>query len=462
MKFVRLTVALASVLGFGRAYAFHDGGVAYCEGCHTMHNSTGNMSVRSGGTVDNGVKYLLRGSDQSSTCLSCHANAATGSYHIMTWPTPNWAGGAAPVNFSPGGDFSWLTSPVRTAPTGSHATPPAPQRLGHNVIAADYVSGAFGIADPQLITAPGGTYAAANLTCVSCHDPHSNARIIDSSGTIQHTALGSVALPIAGSGSYGATPVTTTTGTTTTTVAAVGVYRLLGGIGYVPASYTGGPTFKADPPVAVAPSTYNRSEAATQTRVAYGRGMSEWCANCHVNIHTTVSDGQSAPFIHPAGSTALLGQSANLAGTATTNAAIYNAYKASGDLSGNQTSSYLSLVPFEEGTGNIATLLGHAVTDNSQLGGPTTGNENVMCLSCHRAHASGFGSMTRYSVTGDEFVTIAGAWPGKDRADVSSAMGIQYSDNWTQAQYTAAMYNYPATSFAYDQRVLCNKCHAKD
>ncbi|HUJ25225.1 MAG TPA: cytochrome C [Myxococcales bacterium] len=447
-----------AALGFApNAFAFHDGGVAYCEGCHTMHNSQNGATIRTGGTVGQGVKYLLKGSDQSSTCLTCHANAATGSYHIMTWPVPNWAGGLAPINFTPGGDFAWITSPNRTSPTGSHSTPAKSQHLGHNVIAADYVSGAFGVADPDIATAPGGTYAAANLMCISCHNPHPNGRVVDSSGTIAYNTLGGTPVaPITGSGSYGAIA---------TATEAVGVYRLLGGVNYAPLSYVGAPKFTADPPVAVAPSTYNRTEAATQTRVAYGKGMSEWCANCHTNIHTSVSDGQSAPYIHPAGATALLSQTANLSGTATTNAAIYTAYKSSGDLSGNQTSSYLSLVPFEEGTGNIATLASHAVIDNSQLGGPITGNENVMCLSCHRAHASGFGSMTRWAATGDEFITIAGAWPGKDRTDADSAEGIAYSDNWTQAQYTAAMYNYPATTFGGatgQNRSLCNKCHAKD
>jgi len=242
------------------------------------------------------------------------------------------------------------------------------------------------------------------------------------------------------------------------------VYRLLGGNGYKPLSYTGGPLFTADPPVAVAPATYNQSEASAQVHVAYGKGMSEWCGNCHTNIHTTVSDGQSSPFIHPAGSTALLSQSANLAGATTTNAAIYNAYQGSGDLSGTGAAAYLSLVPYEVNTGSLATLQGlatNAAPTPAQAAGPT-GSENVMCLSCHRAHASGFGSMTRFSVTGDEFITIASQWPGKDRTDSNSAAGIAYSDNWSQAQYSAAMYNQPATKFAYDQRVLCNKCHAKD
>ena len=41
MKFHTL-IAVAAIATFGfapKAMAFHDGGVAYCDGCHTMHNS---------------------------------------------------------------------------------------------------------------------------------------------------------------------------------------------------------------------------------------------------------------------------------------------------------------------------------------------------------------------------------------------------------------------------------------
>lgn len=37
--------ALLTLAASGSAFAFHDGGVAYCEGCHTMHNSTGNAAM---------------------------------------------------------------------------------------------------------------------------------------------------------------------------------------------------------------------------------------------------------------------------------------------------------------------------------------------------------------------------------------------------------------------------------
>ena len=113
MKGLRLSLmvlaAIFLALGFsGMAYAFHAGGVAECEGCHTMHNSLNGSALTKNTPVGVTNNYLLIGSDASSTCLNCHAADASepGSYHIMTYPVPG--AGSAPVNNSPGGDFAWL------------------------------------------------------------------------------------------------------------------------------------------------------------------------------------------------------------------------------------------------------------------------------------------------------------------------------------------------------------------
>jgi hypothetical protein len=223
--------------------------------------------------------------------------------------------------------------------------------------------------------------------------------------------------------------------------------------------------FNANPPVAVAPSTYNQTEATNDVRVAYGSGMSEWCANCHRNIHNDNVNAANTGLIHPAGNGAKLAATANdLNGNAngTTIAAIYNAYKKSGDLTGVSTGSYTSLVPYEEGQTDLVKLSAHAKNDGTATDGPsaTGATENVMCLSCHRAHASGWSSMTRWNNKA-EFLTIEGGYPGTDAASVE-AQGFTYHQGYTQAQYAAAMYDRPATQYAVAQRSLCNKCHAKD
>ncbi len=70
-----LAAALMLLFAASNSQAFHSGGVAECSGCHSMH------APKAGGS------FLLVGTDPSSTCLSCHQNAAdTGpsSYHIST------------------------------------------------------------------------------------------------------------------------------------------------------------------------------------------------------------------------------------------------------------------------------------------------------------------------------------------------------------------------------------------
>jgi hypothetical protein len=66
--------------------------------------------------------------------------------------------------------------------------------------------------------------------------------------------------------------------------------------------------------------------------------------------------------------------------------------------------------------------------------------------------------MTRWN-NAAEFITVAGAWPGTDAA---TSDGVSYSNGMNTATYQAAMYDRPAGNYAYAQRSLCNKCHAKD
>ena len=114
-----------------------------------------------------------------------------------------------------------------------------------------------------------------------------------------------------------------------------------------------------------------------------------------------------------------------------------------------QSTSYTSMVPFENGTTIIATLSARASNTGSpaSAAGPITGTENVMCLSCHRAHSTGFTSMSRWDNTAD-FITTSGVF--------QTGIGL------TAAEYQAAMYDRNPAIYATYQRSLCNKCHAKD
>jgi hypothetical protein len=389
---------------------FHNGGTGNCQGCHTTPPE-------------------LKGYDPGSTCLSCH-QAPLG----LAQPTGNYVasdamGSIICAQLSPGGDFCWLKKSYSwtSGMTGARVDETsAGEGHGHNIIAMEFDYNA----DTKHVMAPGGSYRADNLSCISCHDPHGSYRRL-SDGTIRRDGL-----PIIASGSYADSPSPDALG-------AVGVYRLLAGKGYMPGHLAGGFSFTVDPPAAVAPSAYNRAETNSDTRVAYGSGMSEWCANCHAGM---INDNCPGAKRHVAGNSARLSQSIM------TN---YNTYISSGKLSGNIANSYTSMVPFEMATRDYAILKSTANSNGSNLRGPQ-GSANVMCLSCHRAHASGWDNMTRWNMNA-EFIVYDGNYPGKD-----NSASAQYAQGRTMFEIQKTFYDRRSGSFADYQRSLCNKCHKKD
>jgi predicted CXXCH cytochrome family protein len=441
---LRLAVAAAMVFGFGKAYAFHSGGVAECGGCHSMHSPQ-----------DTALGFLLIGSDQSSTCLTCHnaadasPAAAQGSYHIST-DGSLLGPGLSPNERTPGGDFGWLKKTYTFVVRGN-TTIEAGQTHGHNIVAAD-----FGyIADSDNATSPGGSYTSTNLSCISCHDMHGQTRRLSTGAFVRGGIAGQATAPIVASGSYNNSP-GNTAANPIKAGQAVGVYRLLWGGATAP----GGAVFNGIP-AAVAPSTYNRSESTTQTRVAYGvsttnggESWGNWCATCHGAMH---SNGN---YVHPIDQqlgSVILGN--------------YNNYVSSGDLSGQFTGNhvnqgpFLSLAPFATNSANFVTLGALAAAGAATaatLAGPADGDQ-VMCLSCHRAHASAFPEMIRWQMEG-EFITVADTatgltpiWPGTD-----NGAPVQFARGRTSIEQAAGYYDRPATFFGVYNRVLCNKCHAKD
>lgn len=196
-------------------------------------------------------------------------------------------------------------------------------------------------------------------------------------------------------------------------------YRLLGSTGYKGGSRAVGIRFTNPSPQALpCPGPGGTLQAESdRDHPDYGTGMSEWCINCH--------SGFASGHSHPAGPNSRLGALA----------AHYNTYQGTGNLSGSEATAYDFLVPFERGRGAVGTLR-CARTD-----GPTS-DATVMCLSCHRAHASAFGGIGRWDF-GTPYLSTS--------AILSSPEGrnAYYGENILQR---------------YDpyQQSLCNKCHGKD
>ncbi len=371
---LRLTLTCAVVLGailcpLG-AGAFHSGGVAACDGCHSMHGT---------GVVSPGP-WLTKAADPSSVCLNCHYGFGSSNSYSVASPD-----GSA---LTPGGDFYWLRKDFiwlnGVSPGQTH---------GHNIISIDY-----GFAqDTARPNAPGGTYQSGYLGCNSCHDPH--GKVAGGSPTT--------------SGSYGGSP---------QAGEAYGNYRLLGGAGYDGGSQAVGYRFAYDAPVA-AENPLSKYGETDDSHVDYGDGMSEWCANCHADIHKGMHTG----FRHVT-DRAFGGSTMDR----------YNSYVRTGDFSGSQSTAYLQFVPFERGVNDPALL------DPTSTMGPDS-NSRIMCLTCHRAHASAFVYAGRWDL---KALTIAESHPS------AGDVGVVGNDI-LNAYYGRDI----PTEFGSGQKAFCDKCH---
>ncbi len=163
--------------------------------------------------------------------------------------------------------------------------------------------------------------------------------------------------------------------------------------------------------------------------------MSEWCMNCHINYDQKH---------HRAGNTIkITHQMANS----------YNSYLSED----GPSKSYFSLVPFEIGSTDYARLKKLAVNDDSELEGPA--GANVSCLSCHRAHASGWDHSLRFNY-GTRKMTTYDSNSGTVYPDPSKEPA--YGHNRSIGETKKAYYDREATKFGAWKKNLCSKCHGTE
>jgi predicted CXXCH cytochrome family protein len=158
--------AIPLVVTSGLAFAFHDGGVAACNGCHVTHASEDGVP-----TVDPNRPALLNEATASEVCLSCHAHALGAVLGLdPLFPPPEKGGG----------NFVFLFEDNLNDAVDGATNPIAGDAAGHNIDAPSY-----GLTfDARYSLAPGGTFPANQMSCTSCHDPHGNAdfRLLRGSG----------------------------------------------------------------------------------------------------------------------------------------------------------------------------------------------------------------------------------------------------------------------------------------
>jgi len=315
--------AVVAILGLAdHASAFHEKGVANCNGCHLTHTGDNSDATLVGPSADGG---LLIAESPSDVCLVCHAeNLGSVLGNNPLAPPPERGAG----NF-----VFLLEDNINDAPGGT--THPVPgNAAGHNLLAPGH-----GLQpDPRYSIAPGGTFPASRLGCTSCHDPHGNAS-----------------------------------------------FRMLNGVGPV---MDGSFTFTRAAPQAVGLDIHSAPETDGR-HTAYRRGMSDWCGNCHGPYHQGAG---GSSFAHPIDRA--LGATVS---------ARYNLYDGDDHPTGGlETRAYLAEVPFEDPS-----------STTSGTAGPDPGSR-LMCLSCHRAHASSAPAAGRWdfgvSLLADDG-KASGSWP---------------------------------------------------
>jgi len=312
--------------------AFHEGGVANCDGCHVMHGTEDGFPLLSGATSE----WSLREASPSDVCLVCHAD----SFGAVLGSNP-----LAPPPELGGGNFVFLLEDNLNDSVDGQLNPIPGDAAGHNIVAPAHNL----TADSRYTEAPGGTFLTSEMGCTACHDPHGN-----------------------------------------------GNFRMLYGEQIV---FGGLYAFAAPPPDAEGIDLHSGGAESEGNHTAYRAGMSDWCGNCHGRYH----DQSFSGFEHKSDES-----------LETEHISQYNSYNGDADPAGGLPSSaYLPEVPFED----------EAVTIDSRSGPSNT--SSVMCLSCHRAHASSAPSSLRWDPNVsllEQDGTVSGSYPIPDPYD-SPAQG---------------------------------------
>lgn len=325
-----------------------------CSNCHTMHNSQhgSHMQYLAPGETDTGPKdALLRG-----TCLACHSStradtaidSVTGAPIVFNSvePTYNSAKGLA------AGNFYWVKND---------------DAKGHNVFADN--------ADDTLTVAPGKPWGCSGNN--SCHD--------NIHGTTNPSALGMVT-PRQGCNKchmMGSDPPRNyhhakDPGPIIDS-AAEGWYRFLAG--HMSGAGHGVTGIEDNDWELETSSDHNEylgfNDGQKNIPLGFGTGvtqniMTAYCCGCHGDFHKedTTASGSSPWIRHPSD-------------TILPSTGEYSAY-----------TTYDPLVPVAR-----PDLTGWTGSSNTV----TPGQDLVMCLSCHRAHASPYFKMLRWDYKG---------WPG--------------------------------------------------
>lgn len=348
-----MAACLAAILVFVLMAVVEAKVTGVCSNCHTMHNSQGGVAVNAAGAGPQ--EFLLRNwVGAVSICWGCHAQSPGGSSNIITLGNVPQVIHAATTDLA-AGNFKYIATV---------------DNQGHNVI--DYT------ANPEstLTTPPGDQNTTGvtnlNLTCAGQYGCHGNRAVTTGVGASMKGAHHAVDTAL----KFGAGFTTATQGT------AVGnSYRFL--LGVKGAEDT-------DWQATTAATDHNEYFGATvkgteSTKIiAGGNTISGLCAECHGYFHGPlagdITSVTASPWLrHP---TDII----------LPNSGEYASYTGA--------TAYSFVAPIARQS--IANATANA------SGAVNPGTDTLMCLSCHRAHASANFKLTRWDYKGALSTAISG------------------------------------------------------
>lgn len=359
-----------------RLYHAYDGLV--CYDCHTIHNSEDGAQVANNGSSGPYAR-LLNQATVTDVCLGCHA-----------WPYANVF--KAPAVMS-------LTGPLpsgKSHPGGDFYYSMIDPKKGHNPGKSLGVQSPIMPSDPTLTVSPGGDFSTEDWDCNSCHDPHNMfgagvtawRKLRREVNNIVHTGNETASLGVeTDGGNKGPT--------------APGFEPILSnargdiqGTAYRKIRQDGNP---------LEGSYLYLAEGDTNKNV-YRGGFSSFCATCHGDFHGGAGETRNVDnsrtrvnnswVRHPTNIT--MNEAGSKYGIATYTVQITNAQGTSPNPKGYDW-KYPLVQP-----DNDFTVKSRVTSMND----PATalGGDRIMCLTCHKAHASQYENMTRWNTNGHAFL----------------------------------------------------------
>lgn len=338
-----LVIGLITLLSLALSYGFAFALTGPCVDCHTMHNSQNNSSMNFDySTTPNPI--LLRGD-----CLGCHAQnlntRIVGNYLPQVRHT-------AAGNDLAGGNFAYITGDKALDAGDGGATT---STVGHNVVD-------FGVAEATLTMPPGDKNATGitngTLTCAGsqgCHgDRTTSGSFAGISGTHHNNASGSISTASATSPGQS--------------------YRFLNGVAGFEDTYWEDATTTTTHNVYYGVAFGSSIEGSATAPGA--NTISGLCAECHGLFHGPGTPGDIANaggewLRHP--TDAILPATAG---------GEYNSYQGA-----NGALVYDTLAPVGK----------PAATPVAPVAAVVPGTDVVVCLSCHKAHASANADILRWN-----------------------------------------------------------------